>query len=95
MVVIRGVNIYPNAVEEVIRRFGDVMEYQVKVLNAGAMAEICIQVEPVPGCRDTADLASRLVREFQNTFSLRFEVELVSQGQLPRFELKARRWSKA
>ena len=94
MVVIRGVNIYPNAVEEVIRRVGDIAEYQVTVLNPGAMAEIQIQVEPEPGCTDPEGLRTRLVKELQNTFALRFEVATVPQGTLPRFELKARRWLK-
>ena len=39
MVVIGGVNVYPAAVDEVVRTCGGVAEYQVEVTTAGALAE--------------------------------------------------------
>ena len=94
MVVIRGVNIYPNAVEEAVSRVGGIAEYQVRLRRKGPMAEIQLRVEPDGNCRDPEALKADLQKRFQDTFALRFAVELVPAGTLPRFELKARRWSR-
>jgi len=92
MVVVRGVNVYPSAVDEIVRACEDVAEYQVRISDAQALMEISIQVEPKPECADTAALIERLEQSFQNSFSLRVPVTTVPTGTLPRFEMKARRW---
>src|SRR6185436_19484283 len=48
MVVVRGVNIYPAAVEEIIRKVGGVAEYRVEVITTPTLAELSIAVEPAP-----------------------------------------------
>jgi phenylacetate-CoA ligase len=95
MVIVRGVNIYPSAVEEVIRSVGGVAEYQVTVSARGAMAELSLAVEPAVDCADAGSLAARLGAAFDNAFSLRVPVRLTPPGSLPRFEMKARRWVRA
>ncbi len=92
MVVVRGVNVYPNAVEEAIHRVGGIAEYQVRLHREGSMTELSVQVEPLRECPDPLALKARLQKEFQDFFALRIEVEVVPPGRLPRFELKARRW---
>jgi phenylacetate-CoA ligase len=84
MVVVRGVNIYPTAIEEVLRSEG-VTEYRVEVRTERALTELRIQVE---GNISTHHLESALT----NAFSLRIPVSTVEIGTLPRFEAKARRW---
>lgn len=95
MVVVRGVNIYPSALEEVVRRCPDVADYRVMLKSERAMTELEIQVEPVPGCNDPGSLLSLLTQEIRNVFALRVPVTLVPEGSLPRFEMKAKRWIKA
>jgi phenylacetate-CoA ligase len=85
MVVVRGVNIYPSAVEEVLRAEG-VTEYRVEVRTERALTELHIQVEAEPGA--CAHLESALT----GAFSLRIAVSSVAPGTLPRFEAKAKRW---
>jgi phenylacetate-CoA ligase len=84
MVVVRGVNIYPTAVEEVLRSEG-VTEYRVEVRTERALTELRIQVE---GNISTPHLEAVLT----NAFSLRIPVSGVENGTLPRFEAKAKRW---
>lgn len=91
MVVVRGVNVYPSAVEEIIRRIGGVAEYQVRVSRKQALAELTVTVEPQPEA--PAGLAERLAAGFESHLSLRVPVTLVPAGSLPRFESKARRWT--
>lgn len=84
MVVVRGVNIYPSAVEEVLRAEG-VAEYQVEVRTERALTELRIQVE---GPISTHHLETALT----NAFSLRIPVSTVPDGALPRSEAKSKRW---
>lgn len=94
MVIVRGVNVYPSAVDEVLRRFPEVVEYQVQVRQPAGLTEMTIEIEPAPDCADPAGLAARVQAELQAVFALRVPVTFVPSGTLPRFELKARRWVK-
>lgn len=92
MVVVRGVNVYPAAIEEIVRRHGEVAEYQARVREVNSLAELSLSVEPTPDCADPEGLAVRLQRALQAALSLRVPVTLVAAGTLPRFEMKAKRW---
>jgi phenylacetate-CoA ligase len=85
MVVVRGVNIYPSAVEEVLRSEG-VTEYRVEARTERALTELHIHVEA------ESSAAARLESALTNAFSLRIPVTTVETGTLPRFEAKAKRW---
>ena len=87
MVVVRGVNIYPTAVEGVVRTISEVGEYRVVVSRHGAMAELEVQIESAD---DAA--APRLASALNQAFALRIPVTRVVAHSLPRFEMKARRW---
>ncbi|MGD1091491.1 MAG: AMP-binding protein [Bryobacteraceae bacterium] len=92
MVVVRGVNVYPAAVEEIIRSCGGVAEYRVEVSTTHALTELSIQIEPEPDAASDSGLAHRLETALRNAFGLRVEVVPVPSGSLPRFEMKSRRW---
>ena len=92
MIVVRGVNIYPGAVEEIIRATGSVAEYQVQVSTVRALTELSLRIEPHPECKDVSALVAGLEKKFQASFSLRVPVSAVPPGTLPRFEMKAKRW---
>ncbi len=92
MIVVRGVNVYPNAVEEIIRATDAVLEYQVRVSTVQALTELSLQIEPKPECADVAGLVSKLEKSFQTQFALRVPVTAMPCGSLPRFEMKAKRW---
>ena len=94
MVVVRGVNIYPSAVEEVLRAQADAVEYRVEIRTRDALPEMRIEVEPASDCRDVSGLVGRLEAALRTAFNLRIPVEPVAPGALPRFELKADRWVK-
>jgi len=92
MVVVRGVNIYPSAVDEIVRKEDDVVEYRVEMSVDRAMPEISLQIEPAPQCRDVAGLVRNLERQFETALALRVPITAVPFGTLPRFEMKSRRW---
>lgn len=93
MVSVRGVNIYPAAIDGILRRFQEVLEYQVREFRTAALLDLKILVETLPGLRDPG-LAERISGALRDAFQLRIEVQIVATGTLPRFEFKARRWLK-
>ena len=86
MVVVRGVNLYPGAVEEVVRLVEGILEYEVQIEEANSMAEVRVRAEGT-GARE---LEGRL----REVFSLRIPVEEVPEGTLERFEMKSKRWKR-
>jgi phenylacetate-CoA ligase len=93
MLVVRGVNVYPSAVEEVVRRFPEIAEFRVDVQQQRAMTELKVTIELSADCEERA-VAKSLAAEFQKSLSLRIPVEIAKPGTLPRFEMKSRRWVK-
>ncbi|HTS65386.1 MAG TPA: AMP-binding protein [Candidatus Acidoferrales bacterium] len=91
MVVVRGVNLYPSAVEQVLRGSGGVAEYRVDVYTERSLTEVAIQIEPSAG-EDAAALSHRVAAALHYALGLRIAVSPVPAGSLPRFEAKSRRW---
>ena len=85
MLIVRGVNLYPSALADVLHRFPQVAEFKIIVTREGPMDEVALQVE----C--PTSLAEQIQEELRQTFNLRIPVEAVEPGSLPRFELKAKR----
>ncbi len=92
MVVIRGVNVYPTALEAIVRKFERIAEYRAEIHSEGPMPELRVLLEPVPDCGDVTALGAEVEAALRTAFNLRTPVSVVSPGSLPRFELKAKRW---
>lgn len=90
MVIIRGVNMYPRAVESLIRDVGHVAEFRVRVKTSESMARLEIDVEPDTNA--PKDLCAQIEQACRSAFSMRIPVQAVPANSLPRFELKAKRW---
>lgn len=90
MLVLRGVNIYPSAIDAIVREIPEIAEYMVEQRKVDAMDEIELLVEIDANVAKSRlhQLESRL----RDAFSLRIPVRLVENGSLPRHEFKARRW---
>jgi phenylacetate-CoA ligase len=84
MIHLRGNNLYPAALEAVVRRFPEVAEYRVTIDRTGPLAAVRIELEGT----GVADRVSRAIRD---ELFFRAEVTEVAAGTLPRFELKAKR----
>jgi phenylacetate-CoA ligase len=85
MLTVRGVNVFPSALEQIIRSFPEVLEYQAVVRKIDAMDQIAIEVE------DRLELPERIAEEVQLRLGLKVEVHCVALGTLPRFEGKGSR----
>jgi phenylacetate-CoA ligase len=89
MIHVRGNNLYPAAVEAIIRQFPQVVEYRIVVDHTGPLADLRIEVEPSAG--DGREVAENVSRAIRDGLLFRVEVSAVPCGSLPRFEMKARR----
>ena len=95
MKLVRGTNVYPLAVEAIVREYADVEEFQILLTREdGIRDEITIQVELVAGFEGGrwGAMRERLATDLADAHEgLRFNVERAGEGELPRFELKAKR----
>jgi phenylacetate-CoA ligase len=89
MVVVRGVNVFPSAIEGVLREFPEVSEFRIEVFSNRSMNELRVLLDPQAG--SDSGLADRVSDRLHDRLLLRVPCELVEAGSLPRFELKARR----
>ena len=92
MAVIRGVNVYPSAIEGIVRQFPEIEEFVVEQRNVDGMEEIELLVE-VPG-NVAKNPIKRLENKLRDTLHLRIPVRVVSPGELPKGEFKSKRWRK-
>jgi phenylacetate-CoA ligase len=85
MLVVRGVNIFPGAIDDIVRGFPEVVEHRLTVGTRESLDELQLEIE------DRLNAPDRVARELQLRLGLRVAVEAVPVGSLPRFEGKARR----
>jgi phenylacetate-CoA ligase len=94
MKLVRGTNVYPRSIEEIVRAIDAVEEFQIYLWRADELRdEISVRVE-LRGewAGDWNALAVQLAGQLGAAHEgLRFNVERVAPGTLPRFELKAKR----
>jgi phenylacetate-CoA ligase len=93
MKLVRGTNVYPRAVEAIVREFEAIDEFQIVIDRVDLQDEIVVRIE-LKADAETAsrDVQERLAVALRDAHEgLRFNVELAAPGALPRFELKAQR----
>lgn len=100
MLVIRGENVYPSAIEEVLRGIEGVgREFRIVVTREKVMDELTVQVEYTPDIAGRAERDSQLFENFREEITTRLKskigirpaVELLKPNTLERTEFKSRR----
>ncbi len=86
MLVIRGVNIFPSSIEQILRSFPEVVEYRMTAHKVAAMDQLSIEIE------DRLERSERVADELQLRLGLKIDVKCVPLGSLPRFEGKGKRF---
>lgn len=86
MLVIRGVNVFPQAIDEIVRGFPEVVEHRLTASTRESLDELDLEIE------DRLDDPARVADELRVRLGLRVEVRCVAIGSLPRFEGKGRRF---
>jgi len=94
MKLIRGTNVYPRAVEAIVREYAAIDEFQIYIWRKDNLTdEITIKLEVKPGFESEWETLHRgLTKDLANSHEgLRFNIERMDYGVLPHFELKAKR----
>ena len=91
MVQVRGVNVYPAAVESIVREESAISEFQIEIFERRRMWEMRAEIEVNEGSKPE-EVRVRLEKELHLRIGIRADVSIVPRGSLPRFELKARRF---
>ena len=90
MVTVRGVNVFPGGVENIIRNFTEVDEFRITVNKVNQMDEMDIEVEL---CKGTdPELVQAIAIKLDSMLAFRPRVHQVAHDTLPRFEMKAKRF---
>ena len=89
--IVRGVNVYPSTIENIVRDFPEVGEFAVNVYRRRALDEMEIRLES--NTPEYSSLGDEVGKSIQKALGLRVITKLVDHGTLPRFELKARRFT--
>ena len=89
MLIVRGVNVFPSALEAVIRQFPVVDEFQIEVYKRGELDEVRLRLEMEESSRN--DGVRAVVEAVRQALGIRVEVVAVPLKSLPRYELKAKR----
>lgn len=89
MLIVRGNNVFPAAIEGIVREFAEVAEFRMEAVKRGALRELVVDIEPRAGGAD--DLGPRVAAAIRDRLHFQATVRVVPAGTLPRFEMKARR----
>ena len=88
MLIIRGVNVYPREIEDVLMDDPEVgTNYAIVVDRRGAMAELRIRAEATADVADLDRGAERISKAVADRIRIRAAVEMVPEGSMPRTEV--------
>ena len=93
MLTMRGVNVFPSALEGIVRRFDEVVEFRIEAYTERGMDALRCVIEPRDGA-DGPALARAVGDAIHRDVGIRAEIGVAVPGALPRFELKARRFTR-
>lgn len=92
MVTIRGTNVYPTAVENLVGGVaGLTNHYELHITRPGAFDEMLVKVEAAALDADHGALSTQLDEHFRRNLGVRLGVEILKPDTLPRYELKTKR----
>ncbi len=94
MLIIRGVNVFPSAIENIVRSHAQIAEFMIEVRKFKEMDELKLKLEIDENTHTAQQISETLhsvINDIRNQLQIRIETEHVPAGTLPRFEMKAKR----
>ena len=89
--IVRGLNVYPATLENIILKFQDVQEFAGRAYSTETLDELEIQIESTNSNPDAT--ATAVASAIRDDLGLRVVMKTVPLGTLPRYELKSRRFT--
>ncbi len=93
MMIIRGVNVFPSQIEEILLQHQAAPHYQIELTQVRNMDAITVNAEARPGVggEDRERLASLVRQSVKSYIGISAEINILPEGQLPRSAGKAQR----
>jgi len=97
MLIIRGVNVFPSQIEQVITEFKEVTpHYQIILSTKGSLDAVELDIETIPEfdfdeIRQVEDLKRRIGAELKSNLQIKVDLKLVAPHDIVRSEGKAKR----
>jgi phenylacetate-CoA ligase len=96
MILIKGTNVYPAAIEDMVKSCPDLgHEFMIVIDEINGVYELIIQVEPSTQktctVSEVQQMQNTLVEKCRENLRLRPVVKVMEYGSLPRFEVKSKR----
>ena len=96
MITVRGINVFPSSIENILRRFPEVVEFQGEVVVEREMSELLLRLETNGlALEQESQFAERVIGAIRSGIQLRPSIQFAPPGSLPRAEMKARRFLRA
>jgi phenylacetate-CoA ligase len=93
MLIVRGVNLYPSAIDNLLRAFPSIIEYEVEIKRIAGMDDLLLKIEILDG-GPFRQVEQAVLAAFRSQLNIRVSVEQAAPGSLPRYEFKARRYKR-
>lgn len=93
MLIVRGVNVYPSAIDNLIRCLPSIAEYEVEIQRHAGMDDLLLKLETT-GRQPFEEIERAALDVFRSRLNIRVSVEQAAPGSLPRYEFKARRYKR-
>ena len=94
LLIVRGVNVFPTAVREVVGEFGDrvsgVISIRPRAKGVKQSPPLPIRVELAEGGADDRELADKIRERIRDKLVVTTDIELVQWGTLPRSDYKSK-----
>ena len=94
MLIIRGVNVFPSQIEELVLQFSALApHYQIELSKVGNMDALALRLEGQPGEQETVvqQQVGELRNQIKSLIGVSCDMELLPEGGVPRSEGKAKR----
>jgi phenylacetate-CoA ligase len=93
MLIVRGVNLYPSAIDNLLRALPAIIEYEVEIRRIAGMDDLLLKIEIRDG-DPFSQVEQSVLAAFRSQLNIRVSVESAARGSLPRYEFKARRYKR-
>jgi phenylacetate-CoA ligase len=92
MIWVRGVNVFPSAIEAVLREFEELAdEYEIVVDERQSLPALRVRAELKPGLMTDADISARIARAFMPAIRVSVDLDLLPFGTLPRADARPKK----
>jgi phenylacetate-CoA ligase len=93
MLIVRGVNLYPSVIDNLLRALPSIIEYEVAIRRVGGMDDLLLKIE-IDDRKPFPEIEHAVLAAFRSQLNIRVSIEQVTRGSLPRYEFKAHRYKR-